>query len=178
MRAKMINNNQLSFNELYNIAPIEIKEILDACELIPQSAAWHPEGKDEKVPHNVLCHIKIVFERAKETGDINFMLAAFFHDLGKFSTTVKDPSKSNTFHTKMHERVSARLVTKYRDWIEELGGDYDIIYYIVSEHMRAKHLHEMRPFKRQKFMDEPYFHYVKKFTEFDDMINHGYDYKN
>ena len=169
MRAKLVND-LLTFKQLYNSAPTEIKNYLNKCKITPQGAEWHPEAPDEEVPHNVLAHINIVFNRARRTGDINFMLAAFFHDLGKADTTHPHPSgEPGRWSAKMHEIVSARLVEKYRDWIEELGGNYDLIHYIVAQHMRAKQEDIMRPVKQAELRKHPYYNAVKTFSEFDDM---------
>jgi hypothetical protein len=151
-----------TFDDFYAIAPSEIKDYIDKCENIPQSIKWHPEFFVGK-------HIRIVFNRARRTGDINFMLAALFHDLGKATTTVPHPTMKNSWSTKFHEKVSARLVKENREWIESLGANFDIVFYIVDQHMRAKQIHQMRPFKREKFMSERYYPYVQAFTEFDNM---------
>ena len=163
MRAKTIKPNIYStFQNFYEDAPEEIKDYIDHCAETPQTLFWHPEG-------DVKIHTNIVFNRAKRTGNINFMLAAIFHDLGKSDVTKKHPTNPNAWSTKMHEKISANLVKKYRDWIEELGGDYDIIHYIVDQHMRAKQIKVMRPFKQEQFRNEKYFDFVQRFTEFDDM---------
>lgn len=166
MRAKTIKPR--TFQDFYDAAPKVIQEYIDAAANVKQSILWHPEG-------DVKTHINIVFNRAKRTGDINFMLAALFHDLGKVDKTVKHPTIPGKYSAHGHEVVSARLVKRYRDWIEELGGDYDIVYYIVSQHMRVKHIEEMRPFKREAFRKEKYFDLVHQFSEFDDMRK---DYTN
>ena len=166
MRAKTVIPN--TFQDFYDIAPEEIKDYLNRCAKTPQSKTWHPEG-------DCLTHIKIVFNRAKRTGNINFMLSALFHDLGKADVTRQHPTMPGKWGAKMHELVSARLVTKYRDWIESLGGDYDIIYYIVDQHMRVKHMHEMRPSKREAILSHPYYDLINQFTEFDNMQT---DYSN
>jgi len=160
--------NKMTFKELYNKAPKELQEYVDRCAQTPQSKEWHPEG-------NVRTHTVIVYNRAKKTGDINLMLAAFFHDLGKADTTQKSMFIPDKFSAKMHEYVSSKLVEKYKHWIEELGGNTDIVYYVVSQHMRAKQLPKMRQSKQEKFKSDKYFQYVEKFGEFDDMLK---DYSN
>jgi len=168
MRAKTVNEIP-TFIELYNICPIEIKDILNKAKITPQTATWHPEAPNEIVPHNVYAHIKIVYNRAKKYGDLNLMLAAFFHDLGKTQVTTKHHSIPDKWSAKMHEHVSARLVEKYRDWIESLGGDFDIVYYIVKEHMRAKQLNHMRPVKQEAIRQHKYYDLLHQFTKLDDM---------
>lgn len=167
MKAKTVF--PVSFDYLYDAAPAEIKEYIDRCEKTFQSAQWHPEG-------NCARHIRIVFNRAKRTEDVNLMLAAFFHDLGKADVTRQHPTIRDKWSAHGHEVVSARLAEKYRNWIERMGGDFDIIYYLVKEHMRAKNLNEMKPAKAEAFKNHPYFNLMLQFNEFDDMIH--YDWKN
>lgn len=163
MRAKKVKPD--TFQDFYDSAPAEIKDYINRCEETPQSAEWHPEGNAKR-------HINIVFNRARRTGDIDLMLSAFFHDLGKADVTKPHPSGTvGRWSAKMHEVVSARLATKYRDWIEDLGGDFDKIHFIVSQHMRAKQEDEMRPAKRAELQKHHYYDVVKQFSKFDDMRN-------
>ena len=159
----MKDTTDRTFSNFYDIAPKEFKSYLDRASKTPQTKIWHPE-KD------VLAHTKIVFNRAKRTRDINFMLAALFHDLGKVDVTKKHPTIPNKWIAYGHEFVSARLVEKYKDWIESLGGDFSIIYYIVRYHMRAKQLDQMKPAKQQAFKSHSYYEYVHQFSDFDDML--------
>ena len=163
MRAKqVIPTVDSTFEDFYDAAPAELQEYVDRCEQTNQSKAWHPEG-------NVKTHIKIVFNRAKRTGDINLMLGAFFHDLGKADVTKGHADNPDKWSAHGHEVVSAKLVKKYRDWIELLGGDFNVVYFVVDQHMRAHLVDEMRPSKRNAFKAERYFPDVAQFSEFDDM---------
>ncbi len=150
----------LSFDEIIKIVPEEIKNLLEKCEQTPQSKTWHPEG-------NVLIHIRIVYERARKSGDLNYALAALFHDLGKVETT--RPNKRGSWGSYGHEFVSARLVLKYQDWISHQGGDVDRVHGIVLGHMKIKMMGEMRPSKREEFKKNPYYDDLNEFTEFDNM---------
>lgn len=157
MKAKIIIPK---FEQLVAAAPKEIQDIVERSKKTNQGKIWHPEGV-------VYIHLKIVYNRAARTNDINLAMAAFFHDLGKVETTIFKPPEKWSAHG--HEFVSARLVDKYRTWIESYGADYDIVHYVVIQHMRAKNLHEFRPKKREAFMSHPLYHYVNEFTKFDDM---------
>jgi predicted HD phosphohydrolase len=152
----------LSFDEVYEICPFTIKYYLSKCEGLPQTFEWHSEG-------DVLTHIRIVFNRAKRTGDINLLLAALFHDLGKVDTTVKHPTISNKWTAKLHEKISTKIVKKHKNWIEQHNGDFDIVLFIVEQHMRVKQLDEMRLHKRKILMQHPYYHFLDQFTKLDDM---------
>ena len=160
MRAKTINNPVPTFDELYDIAPQEIKDYITKCDDTQQGTDWHPEGC-------VGNHIRLVYDRARESGDINLALAAFFHDLGKVDTTA--PNKRGGWSAHGHERVSARLVSKHKQWIGSLGARWKYVYDIVGEHMRIKQMPNMRPHKQQKMREHPQFDRLQQFTQFDDM---------
>lgn len=150
-----------TFDQLYHKAPIEIQRLIDFSKVVEQSAKWHPEIY-------VYNHIQIVTERAIETGDINLVVAAFFHDLGKITTTIKREDGKITSYN--HEFISTQLVEKYRYWIEQLGADFSIVHYVVKEHMRAKYISQMRSIKRKLFQSHPYYSYVEKFCQLDNMV--------
>jgi len=157
MRAKTI---QLpTYKELCEQAPQEIQDLIEKSKDVQQSKTWHPEG-----PLDI--HQLIVYNRARRTNDINMTIAALFHDLGKVETTY---FRNGKWTAHGHEFVSSRLVEKYKTWIESLGADFDVVYYIVKNHMRAKQIHEMRRTKRETFMNDKYYPLVNKFSEFDNM---------
>ena len=164
MKAKFVNENKNeipTYDVMYELAPSEIKGYMDACDDTPQGTDWHPEG-------NVGIHNRIVFDRARATGDINLTLAAFFHDLGKAKTTAKN--KRGGWSAIGHERVSANLVDRYADWIEEFGGDPKEVHELVFQHMRIKQYPEMKPRKQEIMRENPYFDKLNQFTKFDNMM--------
>jgi len=144
-----------SFEELVTLAPNVIIKLLVASQDNPENTNWHPEG-------NTYDHIKIVVDRLIETRNINLILSGLFHDLGKVSTTKPNP-KTGLPSAFGHEFVSAKLVNENVSFIEEMGGDVDIIYGIVKNHMRIKQYNSMS-FKKQKEMDE--LSYIKELTVF------------
>ena len=149
-----------TFNQMYKMAPVEIQKLLDKCADTPQSEKWHPEG-------DVLKHIKIVYERAKATGDLDLVIAAIFHDLGKVPTTKLNKHGSWAAHG--HEVVSARLVKEHKKWIGSIGGRHMKVYEIVKEHMRIKQMSKMRPHKQQALREHRFFKELQLFTKCDDM---------
>ena len=158
MRAKTIKIP--TFNELVAIAPKEIQDLIEESKDVKQSKNWHPEG-------NLYLHQRIVYNRARKTGDINMTIAAFFHDTGKNETTKFIPPAKWSAHG--HEMISKKYVEKYKTWIESLNADYDIVHYIVKNHMRAKQIHQMKRTKREAFMKDEYYPLVNAFSKFDDM---------
>lgn len=159
MRAKTITNIP-TYEELYNQAPPEIKEYIEKCKNIPQDPHWHKEG-------NVYVHNRLVYDRAREYGDLNLAIAAFFHDLGKVDKTA--PNKKGSWSAINHEKVSKDLVKRYNVWIESLGADSEEVEEIVDQHMRIKQMDKMRPSKQEQMRKNPYFDKLNKFTEFDSM---------
>ena len=160
MRAKTVNTNLPTFDELCDDAPEEIRKLISDCKTTSQSEFWHPEG-------SVYNHERIVYNRASKTRNIDMAMAAFFHDLGKTTTTVKN--NKGSWSSPGHESHSAHIVSKYRFWIEEYGADYERVYNIVKHHMRIKLMDEMRPAKRAEFMKNPYIKELMEFSKFDNM---------
>lgn len=160
MRARKVNIEIPTFDELYALAPEELKDYIDRCEEAQQSPEWHPEG-------NTLIHIKLVYDRARESGDINLALAAFFHDLGKADTTALN--KKGTWSAHGHEGVSRKLARKYSDWIEEMGGDPEEVAEVVGQHMRIQQFPNMRTSKQEQMRQNRFFDKFQQFTKFDDM---------
>lgn len=152
-----------TFDELVIQAPEEIKDILSRSSETKQSPDWHPEG-------SVLKHIQIVYNRAKKTGDLDLVIVAFFHDLGKEKVTKPSKNTKGSWSAYGHEFVSTKLVDKYKDFIEGLGGDFDKIRIIVNQHMRIKQITEMRPHKQQELRDNKYYKDLCRFTDFDNML--------
>jgi len=164
MRAKTINESESrlpNYDVMYELAPSEIKGYIDSCDETPQGTDWHPEG-------NVGIHNRIVYDRARATGDINMAFAALFHDLGKAKTTAKN--KRGGWSAIGHERVSSNLVNRHASWIEEMGGDPEEVHEIVFMHMRIKQYPEMKPGKQEIMRENPFFEKLNQFTEFDNMM--------
>lgn len=163
-------NSSFSVNTLLDdlclIAPALLYEYILECADTPQNPLWHPEGPNERVPHNVLFHIGIVYERAREWGDVDLMMAAFFHDLGKAGTTEMN---DGSWTSRGHEELSSKLVQRYRPWIEEMGCNYQKVYEVVKDHMAVKYEGQMSRKTLEKFRAGPYYHHILKFSEFDNM---------
>ena len=163
MRAKLIKDIP-TFEQLYDLAPQELKDLIDQCKITQQSKVWHPEG-------NCYNHIKIVYNRARNIEDLNLAIAGFMHDLGKVETTKPHATKPGAWPAHGHEFVSAKLVKKYADWIKELGADPELVHDVVKGHMRIQQIDNMRPFKKEAFKQEKWFNKIAEFTKLDDMSN-------
>jgi hypothetical protein len=159
----------VKFERILKLVPIEIKQLIEKCKTVPQDADWHPEAPNDIVPHNVFKHTKIVYNRALTFGDVDLQLSALFHDLGKVKTTVVSTKKNNSWQAIDHELESAALVKTHKKWIEKMGGNWENVFEIVSQHMRIKFMNEMKLSKRQAIERNILFKKFVKFLEFDNM---------
>jgi len=165
----------ISWNELYAILPKSIKDIFLKLRELKEDPRWHPEEYEniESIYPNtggVLNHIKKVYDKTIAYDDIDLCMAALFHDLGKAECAKLKPGTE--FYTSHgHEMVSAKITYFHKDFIELNGANYEAVHFIVSNHMRAHKLSEMRPFKQKLLRDNPYFEKLMIFEKCDDMIN-------
>ena len=150
----------LTFDELLAIAPTEIKDYITKAFDTPQGTDWHPEG-------NVGIHNRLVYDRTSVYDDINLALVAFFHDLGKVD--VVKPNKKGGWSAHGHERISANLVERHKQWISRMGGDFKDVKEIVENHMRIKQMDEMRPHKKEMMRNLKNYDKLLQFTKCDDM---------
>jgi hypothetical protein len=152
-----------NFEELVNLLPDDLKDLVYKTKSNPENINYHPEG-------NTYDHTKIVVNRLIPTGDINLILAGLFHDLGKLSTTEINP-KTNQPSAHGHEKVSADLVVKYSKFIRSMSADPDEVYGIVKNHMRIKYYDEMKKSKKAKIDSFPYSQKLRIFANADNMLN-------
>jgi tRNA nucleotidyltransferase (CCA-adding enzyme) len=141
--------------------PDDVKNRFFGLWKVPQRPDYHPEG-------NTLKHVIMVVKRAIKNypNNMNIILAALFHDIGKDETHSINPKTG--FPTAYgHEDVSSELVKKYSDWIVEKGGDPEIVYYIVKNHMNAHRLDQMKPSKQEKIKSDPNFGDLENFEKLD-----------
>ena len=151
----------LDFKKLFNSAPKELKDRFFKGWDIKQRADFHPEG-------NTLKHMMEVTKRAIKTypNDIDMILAAFFHDIGKDAVYAINPKTGNP-SAFGHEKVSADLVEKYASWIKGMDGDVQRIKEIVASHMKIKNLPKMTDKKAKELEQNPYFADFIKFKFID-----------
>ena len=151
-----VRSTPKKFKDIYNALPSDLKKRVYNLKKYDQRRDAHPEG-------NVLKHTIAVTNRALQTGDIDFALAALFHDIGKDETAGIHPKKGHITHYG-HEHVSAKLVKKYAKWIKSMGGNAVDIYYIVKQHMRMKVFDKMKWTKQEKMKKFRAFDKLKKFS--------------
>ena len=147
------------FKSLFKKMPSDLQKRVYNLKNFGQRVDKHPEG-------NVLKHTITVVNRSIKEDDIDIAIAAMFHDIGKDETAGIHPKKGHITHFG-HEKVSASLVKKYRDWIESVGGNTANIFYIVKNHTRYKQLDNMRIKKVMKLKAFRAFDKLSKFSKHD-----------
>jgi poly(A) polymerase len=124
-----------------------------------QRRDFHPEG-------DVLTHTSVVFSRLEKHNDIDLLLSAIFHDIGKDVTAGIHPKKGHITHFG-HEKISAQIVLDNNDLIQSLGGDVNMVHDIVRNHMKLKIMDQMGDKKRNKMLNMDCFDKLVKFGEAD-----------
>jgi tRNA nucleotidyltransferase/poly(A) polymerase/mannose-6-phosphate isomerase-like protein (cupin superfamily)/GNAT superfamily N-acetyltransferase len=147
------------FKSLFKLMPSDLQKRVYNLKNFGQRLDKHPEG-------NVLKHTITVVNRSLKDDDIDIAIAAMFHDIGKDETAGIHPKKGHITHFG-HEKVSASLVSKYKDWIKSVGGNPANVLYIVKNHMRYKQLSDMRPQKQDKLKSFRAYDKLDKFSKHD-----------
>lgn len=153
-------SGNLTFEGLVATMPEDIQEIYEKLKTVEQRKDAHPEG----VVYN---HVKIVTERAIKYGDFDLIITALFHDLGKLSTTRFDKGYPTSYG---HEAESTKILEQHKDWVEKQGANYEAVHFVVSNHMKAHRMGEMRPAKQEILKSSPYFDRLVKFSYMDSML--------
>lgn len=147
------------FKSLFIKMPSDLQKRVYNLKNFGQRVDKHPEG-------NVLKHTITVVNRSIKEDDIDIAIAAMFHDIGKDETAGIHPKKGHITHFG-HEKVSASLVKKYKNWIQSVGGNPANVYYIVKNHMRFKQLDNMTIKKVMKLKAFRAFDKLGKFSKHD-----------
>jgi hypothetical protein len=152
-----------NFDQLLSMMPDKLRDMVLSLKQINERDDYHPED-------NVFEHTKIVVNRCIATGDIDLVLAGFFHDIFKFK--LNKVNEKTGYNTAIgHEREAALLVLSMGDLIVSFGGDVGMVAAICLDHMRVKLLKEMRKSKREQLMKQPHFRKLLIFSQADDMLN-------
>jgi len=153
-----------TFNELWNRIPELMRSACANCE---QSPKYHPEG-------NVDIHIRLVFEHASNHfQDVDLMVCAIFHDLGKPETQrISEKNGVKKITNYGHETKSEKYIDKYFHLFSDITTNKKKIVEICNNHMKA-HLYKdgrlRNPNKRAAFESLKYFKDIMKFAECDAM---------
>ncbi len=135
------------------------KEIIDALKASEQPVKWHPE----KTVYN---HIWLVEKWAKDHYNEPLLeICAVFHDLGKIDAEQWRGDR-NVYYG--HEYQSIKYIDKYKHLFDDVTPiDWDIVKWVVMNHMKSHILDKMRPFKREKITGHPWFEFLLRFSDCD-----------
>jgi len=151
-------SNKDMFDYIYSYAPKTLKTYIDFLKTIDQRRDYHKEG-------DVYSHTKAVTNRLSKTKDIDLILSGFLHDTGKDRT---QKIENGIIMQPGHEKYSAELLnigSPWRNWVKNLGGDPDVIRFIISNHMRMKNISNNN--KNKKWFDNM----NSKFQEYLEIFN-------
>lgn len=134
-----------SFKDLFKLAPESLQEFMLSMWGVSQDPQKHPEGNTLKhIISTVNRTIRAAKNKAKETGepfDINLVLTAFFHDLGKRDA----PSILD------HMKISQGIMKDYKDFVLDMGGDPELIDFVIEYHHHIKPHNWDNPDGKSKF---------------------------
>jgi len=157
---KNIRNKDM-FDYIYSFAPKTLKEYINNLKTIDQRRDYHEEG-------NVYNHTKAVTNRLSDTKNINLIISGFLHDTGKDRT---QKIEKGIIMQPGHEIYSAQLMdigSPWREWVKRLGGNPNIIRFIIRNHMRMKDMDNNN--KNKKWFNnlkQQYKYYLNTFNEQD-----------
>ena len=135
----------MTFLDIIQTAPQIVKDKLEQLKTLRERPDYHPEP-------STFHHIEIVTNRLIQTGDSDLIMAGILHDICKLDCKTVNP-KTGHPTSPGHDKAACELIHNNRDvrqWITDNGGDWRIVAGIVFAHMRFHQLGNMRPFKRDK----------------------------
>jgi len=102
-------------------------ELLEACDGINQSEKWHPEG-------DVLLHsLQVLYQGFKENCDVDLLLAAMLHDIGKV--------KNSLGHEDIGADMLVGFVSEKTLWL--IRNHMRIWYLLLGDMKRIKKVEEL-----------------------------------
>ena len=150
-------------------------ELLDASGLLaavlPEVAAFkgleqppefHPEG-------DVFTHVRLMLDALPADPGVTLAFAVLLHDVGKPPTfTVTDRIRFND-----HDKVGAPLAEVILRRLRFSNDEIARIVTCVAEHMRFRHVQEMRPSKVKALLARPTFPVELELHRLDCLASHG-----
>ena len=125
----------MTFQQLYDQAPTHIQDKFIDLATMRERPDYHPESSAKE-------HIEIVVRRAIKFGDLDIILAAFFHDIHKYDT-MKINERTGYPTSPGHDKWAQKTIEKdnaVRDFISSFGADPDTVAGLCGQHMR---MHQM-----------------------------------
>jgi putative nucleotidyltransferase with HDIG domain len=149
----------VAFKMMLNLGILDvILPELAKLDTISQNPKWHGEG-------NAFVHTMLAIDTAREfSDDPIIMWGTLLHDIGKGEPDIGDDGKL-IFHD--HDVKGTEITNRILRELKFSNEDRETITSIVADHMRVKHLPNMRKSKIRRLMSEPHFDKVLLVSDID-----------
>ncbi len=143
-----------------------LKEVLPegaAMKGVEQPPEFHPEG-------DVFTHVKLMLDELPPDPSVVLAFAVLLHDVGKPPTFMRAPDRIR-FHE--HDRVGAEMAAQILRRLRFPNEAIDRIVTCVAEHMRFRHVQEMRTAKLKRILARDTFGEELELHRIDCVASHG-----
>ena len=133
-----------------------------AMDGVPQPPEHHPEG-------DVWTHVKLMLDQLDKDASEALAWGVLLHDIGKPPTyTVADRIRFNG-----HDAVGAEMAAEVCRRLRMPNDETQRISQLTAEHMRFRHVREMRESKLKRFLRSEHFQELLELHRIDCVASHG-----
>jgi poly(A) polymerase len=144
------------------LLPVILPEIA-AMRGVEQPAQFHPEG-------DVFTHVKLMLDALPPEPSVTLAFAVLLHDVGKPPTFNRAPDRIR-FHE--HDKVGAAMAETILRRLRFSNDEIERIVLCVAEHMRFRHVQEMRTSKVKRLLARETFPDELELHRLDCVASHG-----
>jgi poly(A) polymerase len=134
-----------------------------ALQGVEQPAEFHPEG-------DVFEHTRLMLEGLPPNPSLTLAFAALLHDVGKPPTFVRAPDR---IRFNEHDVVGAAMTETILRRLRFSNDEIARVVTCVAEHMKFRHVQEMRPSKLKRLMTRATFAEELELHRLDCVASHG-----
>ena len=141
-----------------------LREILPevaAMHGVQQPAEFHPEG-------DVWTHVKVMLAKL-ENPRSTLAWGVLLHDVGKPPTY----EEADRIRFNEHDAVGAELAGDICRRLRMSGEEAEQVCQLTAQHMRLRHVQEMRPSKLKRLLRQPFFPELLELHRLDCLASHG-----
>jgi poly(A) polymerase len=143
-----------------------LREVLPevaAMKGVEQPAEFHPEG-------DVFTHVKLMLDALGTAPSLTLAFAVLLHDIGKPPTFRRAPDR---IRFDEHDTVGAQMAEAVLRRLRFANDEIARIVICVGEHMRVRHVQEMRPAKLKRILARATFADELALHRLDCVASHG-----
>lgn len=143
-----------------------LREILPevaAMKGVEQPPEFHPEG-------DVFTHVKLMLDSLPAGPSVTLAFAVLLHDVGKPPTFERAPDR---IRFNEHDEVGAAMTEQILRRLRFSNDEIARIVTCVAEHMRVRHVQEMRPAKLKRILARATFADELELHRMDCLASHG-----